>query len=168
MDCATVWQEQQRCDGARRKRLGRKDTPGQEVIIILALPIICGRLIRTAVARVAIVVTDGYWADSSLGRLSRMWPWRVSPVSVWRVFFVERRGRQAGEVSPFWLVVVIAERHLSYLDCRALSRNLRDLGLCHAAGLISTSKPRLRIRLASLAAARAGFRRAKWSAPRSW
>ena len=42
-----------------------------------------------------------------------------------------------------------------------LSRNLGDFGLCHAAGLISTSNPRLRIRLASLAAVRAGLRRAK-------
>ena len=32
----------------------------------------------------------------------------------------------------------------------------------------STSKPRLRMRLTSLAATRAGLRRAKWSAPRSW
>lgn len=60
-----LWQEHQRCDGARRKRPGRKDAPGQEVIIILARPIICGRLIRTAVARVAIVVTDGYWTSQS-------------------------------------------------------------------------------------------------------
>jgi hypothetical protein len=41
-----------------------------------------------------------------------------------------------------------------------LSRNPRD-GSGHAAGLISTLKPRLRIRAASLAAARAGSRRGK-------
>jgi DNA-binding winged helix-turn-helix (wHTH) protein len=41
-----------------------------------------------------------------------------------------------------------------------LSRNPRE-GSGHAAGLISTLKPRLRIRAASLAAARAGSRRAK-------
>src|SRR5262245_2629436 len=48
-----------------------------------------------------------------------------------------------------------------------LSRNLSDFGLCHAAGLISTWNPRLRMRLASLAGARAGLRRAKWPTPRS-
>src|SRR5262245_25298115 len=48
-----------------------------------------------------------------------------------------------------------------------LSRNSRE-GNGHAAGLISTWNPRLRMRLTSLAAARVGLRRAKWSAPRSW
>src|SRR5262245_59961623 len=45
-----------------------------------------------------------------------------------------------------------------------LSRNSGDpgrAGLCHAAGLISTLNPRLRMRLASLAAAWAGLRRTK-------
>jgi hypothetical protein len=43
------------------------------------------------------------------------------------------------------------------LHCSYPDRGDPDVGLCHAAGLISTWNPRLRMRLASLAAARLGF-----------
>src|SRR5215469_3801368 len=47
------------------------------------------------------------------------------------------------------------------LSRNSASASASDHRLCHAAGLISTWKPRLGMRLASLAAVRIGLRRAK-------